>query len=192
MLANLTNDRDRPSLSLPYSQCVVDVLEAFGWSGARQAPRTDREIAPNVLQPGVLANGALSSTLTRASYNSPLADLAVRASSPESIVESVFLRFLSRPPTQREAQPFLDTLREGFTERLVPELNLQQPPVPEPLPRLTWFNHLHPDSTTVALQNDKRARQGPPPDPRLKPEWREKFEDLVWSVLNTREFVWMP
>jgi mono/diheme cytochrome c family protein len=192
MLANLTNDRDRPSLSLPYSQCVVDVLEAFGWSGARQAPRTDREIAPNVLQPGVLANGALSSTLTRASYNSPLADLAVRASSPESIVESVFLRFLSRPPTQREAQPFLDTLREGFTERLVPELSLQPPPVPEPLPRLTWFNHLHPDSTTVALQNDKRARQGPPPDPRLKPEWREKFEDLVWSVLNTREFVWMP
>jgi hypothetical protein len=28
MFANLTNDRDRPSLSLPYSQCVVDVLEA--------------------------------------------------------------------------------------------------------------------------------------------------------------------
>ncbi len=192
MLANLTNDRDRPSLSLPYSQCVVDVLEAFGWSGARQAPRTDRELAPNVLQPGVLANGALSATLTRASHNSPLADLAVNASTPELIVESIFLRFLSRPPTPREAEPFIIALREGFAERLMPKDSVKPPAPQEPLPRVTWFNHLHPDSTTVALQNDKRARQGPPPDPRLKQAWREKFEDLVWSIINTREFVWMP
>jgi hypothetical protein len=61
-----------------------------------------------------------------------------------------------------------------------------------PLPQLTWFNHLHPDSTTVALQIDKRVHEGPPADPRLEPAWRERFEDFVWSVLNTREFVWLP
>jgi hypothetical protein len=108
------------------------------------------------------------------------------------IVESIFLRFLSRPPTPREAEPFIIALREGFAERLMPKDSVKPPAPQEPLPRVTWFNHLHPDSTTVALQNDKRARQGPPPDPRLKQAWREKFEDLVWSIINTREFVWMP
>ena len=77
MFASLTNERDRPSLSLPRAQCVTDVLEAFGWSGARQAPRTDRETAPNVLQPGVLENSTLSVSLTRASYLSSLAELAL-------------------------------------------------------------------------------------------------------------------
>jgi hypothetical protein len=192
MFANLTNDRDRPSLSLPYSQCVVDVLEAFGWSGARQAPRTDRETAPNVLQPGVLANGALSTALTRAAHRSPLAELGVKASSPEAIVDSVFVRFLGRPPEPQEAAPFVRALSEGFAKRLVPRGRVKTPPPEEPLPRVTWFNHLHPESTTISLENDKRARKGPPPDERLAQAWREKFEDFVWSIVNTREFVWIP
>jgi hypothetical protein len=192
MFANLTNDRDRPSLSLPYSQCVVDVLEAFGWSGARQAPRTDRETAPNVLQPGVLANGALSTSLTRAAHGSPLAELAVKATSPEAIVNSVFARFLGRPPEPQEAAPFVRALSEEFAKRLVPSERVKPPPTEEPLPRVTWFNHLHPDSTTISLENDKRARKGPPPDARLAQAWREKFEDFVWSIVNTREFVWIP
>lgn len=192
MFANLTNDRDRPSLSLPYSQCVVDVLEAFGWSGARQAPRTDREIAPNVLQPGVLANGALTTSLTRAAHQSPLAELAVQATSPQEIVERVFLRFLGRPPTRGEAEPFVGALREGFAQRVIPADQVVPPQIDEPLPQVTWFNHLHFEATNVALENDKRSRKGPPPDSRLERVWREKFEDFVWSVVNSREFVWLP
>jgi mono/diheme cytochrome c family protein len=192
MFANLTNDRDRPSLSMPYAQCVVDVLEAFGWNGARQAPRTDRENAPNVLQPGVLANGVLSSTLTRASYRSELAEVALQATSPKQIVDRVFLRFLGRAPSAKEAAPFVQALTEGFAQRVVPQHKVRLPEPDAPLPRLTWFNHLHPDSSKVALQIDQRAHQGPPPDPRLESAWRERYEDFVWSVLNTREFVWLP
>ena len=59
MFGDLKNERDRPSLSLPKARAVVDVLEAFGWTGARQMPITERETDPNVLQPGVLANGTL-------------------------------------------------------------------------------------------------------------------------------------
>src|SRR5262249_19805147 len=50
-LSSTSNERDRPSLSLPRVQAVVDVLEAFGWRPARQFPLTDRETSPNVLQP---------------------------------------------------------------------------------------------------------------------------------------------
>ena len=192
MFANLTNDRDRPSLSMPHAQCVVDVLEAFGWSGARQAPRTDRETAPNVLQPGVLSNGVLATTLTRAFNGSALSKIAREAGSPAQLVERVFVRFLGRKPSAAEAAPFVEGLKAGFEQRVLPPDRVTQPAPLPPLPRLTWFNHLHPDSSKVALQIDQRVHQGPPPDPGLDPAWRERYEDFVWSVLNTREFVWLP
>ena len=42
------------------------------------------------------------------------------------------------------------------------------------------------------LELERRARMGPPADPRLRAEWREVYEDVVWSVVNSREFVWVP
>lgn len=192
MLCSLTNERDRPSLSLPRAQAVCDVLEAFGWNGNRQSPRTDRESAPNVLQPGVLANSTLSVALSRAAHRSPLAELAVGAPSPEALVESVFLRFLSRLPNAAERARFADSLRAGFADRLVPAAQVRAPAPLPPLPRVTWYNHQNSEANRIAQELERRARLGPPPDPRLKPGWRETFEDFVWSVMNTREFVWLP
>jgi hypothetical protein len=57
---------------------------------------------------------------------------------------------------------------------------------------VTWSNHLQPEANTIAKEQERRTRTGPPADTRLRPEWRELFEDLVWSLVNTREFVWMP
>jgi hypothetical protein len=56
---SLSNERDRPSLSLPMAQGFLDVLESFGWRASRQDPLTVREESPNGLQPAVLANGVL-------------------------------------------------------------------------------------------------------------------------------------
>ena len=49
-----------------------------------------------------------------------------------------------------------------------------------------------PEATTINNEVERRVRAGAPPDPRLRAEWREVFEDFVWSLVNTREFVWMP
>jgi mono/diheme cytochrome c family protein len=192
MLANLANERDRPSLSLPQAMAVTDVMQAFGWSGARQIPLTDRETSPNVLQPGVLANSTLTATMTRAAHGSSLADLAVNASSVEALVESVFLRVLGRPPTAAESAPSTTALGVGFAKRLLPADQVKAPTPLPPLPRVTWSNHLRPEANTIAQVQERRTRAGPPADARLRPEWRELFEDLVWSLVNTREFVWMP
>jgi hypothetical protein len=192
MFASLSNERDRPSLSLPRAQAVVDVLEAFGWTGSRQIPRTDRESAANVLQPGVLANSTLSVWITRASYQSALATLALEAPSPERLVESIFLRFLSRRPMAEERALFVAALSQGFDERRVPDGEIS---VPQPLPPLapvTWSNHLVSEANSIQIEAERRCRQGPPADPRLASAWREVYEDIVWSVINSREFVWIP
>ena len=192
MFASLANERDRPSLSLPRARAVADLLEAFGWSGSRQNPRTDRESAAHVLQPGVLANSVASVSLTRIVQGSGLADLAVSSRSPDEIVDSLFVRFLSRRPTDGERGPLVQALAVGFSERLVPETEIAPAPPLEVLPRVTWSNHLRPESSTIALELERRARLGPPADPRLRTEWREVLEDVIWSLVNLREFVWVP
>lgn len=191
MFASLNNERDRPSLALPRAQTIVDVLEAFGWNGSRQSPVNYRELDPNVLQPGVMANGTLVANLTRVSHDSELARLAIAADSPEHLVENMFLRVLSRYPNRAELESFSRSLAEGFESRLVSD-ELKRPEAVPRLPLVTWFNHLQPDTTLIALEMEKRAKQGPPVDARFDSQWRAIFEDFAWSLLNHREFVWMP
>ncbi len=94
--STLSNERDRPSLALPRAQAVTDVLEAFGWTGSRQNLVIEREVAPGVLQPGMVANGVMSSWIAKASANSELANLAISASDLPSLITTVYQRFLSR------------------------------------------------------------------------------------------------
>jgi mono/diheme cytochrome c family protein len=192
MFATLNNERDRPSLALPRARIVADVLEAFGWTGSRQKPITQRETDPNVLQPGILANGTLTMTLTRASAGSELAQLAVDADSPAGLAETLFLRVLGRSPKPEERVAFTRALAEDFETRLLSADAVERPPEPSPLPLVTWFNHLRPEANEIQQEIEHRVRQGPQPDPRLDPQWRTAYEDVVWSLINHREFVWMP
>ncbi len=192
MFGDLKNERDRPSLSLPKARAVVDVLEAFGWTGARQMPIAERETDPNVLQPGVLANSTLSMSLTRASFQSEMAELAVATKSPELLVESIFLRCLSRRPKPEEREAFAGALSEGFDTRLVPADRVTRIEEFPQLPQVTWFNHGRAKANEIQLEIERRVLAGPPPDPRLSPEWRAVYEDALWSLINHREFVWIP
>lgn len=192
MLASLNNERDRPSLALPNARAVTDVLEAFGWTGSRQMPVVERETDPNVLQPGILSNGVLVGSLSRASIDSELAHLAVEAESPESLVDSLFRKILTRPPKPEERARFSEALAAGFDERLVPESEIVRPEPAPRLPQVTWFNHGRHKANEIQIENARRVRQGPPPDPRLADDWRRVYEDIVWGLFNHHEFVWMP
>lgn len=192
MLVSLSNERDRPSLTFPYAAMVEEVLTAFGWSAERQSPKTDRDQAPNVRQPAVIANSYLTLWLTSAAHESKLADLAVETDSPEALVDSIFLSFLSRPPNAVEKQKFVQELAMGFDQRLVPPSQIQPPEPWVRLPQVTWSNHLRNEANSIQQQHAGRVRQGPPADPRLEPQWRQRYEDFVWSVVNLREFLWMP
>ena len=192
MFASLNNERDRPSLALPRAQAVTDVLEAFGWTGSRQKPIHERDAEANVLQPGILANGNLTKAVGRAAIGSALANLAFYAKSPEQLVDDLFIRFLTRKPTSKEREFFVDALSEDFTIRRIDDLDVRWPKQLPPLRQVTWFNHMQPDSTKIKNEIERRVRMGPPVDPRLRPSWREVYEDVIWSLINHREFAWMP
>ncbi|GAB5406774.1 MAG: DUF1553 domain-containing protein [Aureliella sp.] len=192
MFAGLNNERDRPSLSLPRAQPIADVLEAFGWTGTRQQPIVQRETDPNVLQPGILSGGTLSTSLTRAASRSSLAQLALEAQSPDALLESLFLRFLCRFPSDKEKASFTPVLANGFENRQLPPDMVQWPKPEPPLPQSTWSNHLVPEANEIQRELQKRISPGPPADPRIRPGWREAYEDVIWALVNDREFVWIP
>jgi mono/diheme cytochrome c family protein len=192
MFASLNNERDRPSLALPRSRAVADVLEAFGWSGSRQKPIVERDVQPNVLQAGVLANGVLTHRVSRAADGSVLAQLAIESASSEELVATLFLSVLNRRPRGDELATFSSELARGFDQRLVPAGEVEPTRPLPPLRLVTWFNHLRPDANRIQQEVERRVRLGPPPDPRLRAEWREAYEDAVWSLINHREFVWVP
>lgn len=190
--ATLSNERDRPSLALPRAQAVTDVLEAFGWNGSRQNALTDRDTDPNVLQPGILSNGVMASWITRASLDSDLANLAVKTGSVDELVETLFLRFLSRQPSETERVHYRQTLLTGFEDRLLPSEEIVRPVPFEPLSHVSWRNHLRSEANLIKIEMERRARVGDPADPRLRPQWREAYEDVVWSLINSPEYVWVP
>lgn len=192
MFANLANERDRPSLNLPRARAITDILEAFGWTGARQSPRTDRELAPSVLQPGILSNGPVAQWLTRATVGSGLAECAAAADSPEMLIDQLFLRYLCRFPTPNERAALADQLAIGFADRLQPDDQRSALSVPSRLPQVTWSNHLTSEANSIIIQLEERVHQGPPADPRFKTEWLERYQDVTWSLINLPEFVWVP
>lgn len=190
-LTSLSNERDRPSLSLPKAAAVVECLEAFGWRSARQAPTSHRETEPNMVQPGVVANGNLSTRATRFTDESELTSEALRAETVEQFVDRLFLRALSRQPSKEERQTYVDNLRDGFSSRFVNVDPSEKSPKPH-RGFVTWSNHFDVKANELMRQIEDEVASGPVPTDRLKTDWRERAEDAAWALLNSPEFQFLP
>jgi hypothetical protein len=191
MLTAASNERDRPSLALPRLQAVTDVLQAFGWRGTRPDPASSRDQAANVLQPAILSNGTMGVWLTRLSDDHGVTRLALRDQPLDALLDELFLRVLTRRPTEAERRAYTDYLRSGYETRVRPTtLTAEKPRSPEPY--VSWSNHLDPEATLVRQRQEQSARRGDPPTDRLDPAWRGRLEDVVWALLNAPEFVFRP
>jgi hypothetical protein len=187
---SLSNERDRPALAFPVAQSFVDMLTAFGWRDSRSFPISVREEDSTPLQPLTLGNGILGNRIVRLSDDSALTELAMGEKPVENIVEALFLRFLSRAPTESELNAIAEFLRPGYDNRCVPGAKKE-------LPRnhrnaVSWSNHLSPEASRIKLEMEREVREGDPPTKRLKPEWRERLEDAAWALVNSPEFVFIP
>ncbi len=189
----LSNDRDRPALSMPRTQAIVDVLAMFGWREARQGSLSARDHSPNVLQPAVLANGDMGNgRIARLTDECVVTELCVQDQPLSALVEGVFVRVLSRPPTSAEREKFTAYLEAGFKDRLVAC-------GPRKLRRdfdgsqlLSWSNHLNAKASEIKYAVEEKARLGDEPTPRLTRDWRERMEDVLWAMVNSPEFVFVP
>ena len=187
---SISTNRDRPSLALAKAQAVIDVLEAFGWRSDRADPLTDRpNHETNLRQPAALANSVLTTWVTRLSDDAEITQAAVAARELDALVTDTYQRLLTRDPTEAERAAARDLLGPGFAERVID--GAEPLPPPTNLRYTTWYNHLHPSATPVALEDQARALQGPPPTPRLQADWRERMEDLVWTLINAPEFIYV-
>lgn len=194
MLASTSNERDRPSLSLPRIQAVASLMQTFGWRGARQDPIHVRDVDPNVLQPAILANGTVGTWLTRLSERHALTSLAIEASSPTELIDRLFLRLLTREPSALERERYVALLEKGFAERVVPEADrpVAKKVKREPVRFVSWSNHLDGAANSLAVEREEQARRGDPPTTALTPEWRTKMEDVLWAMLNAPEWIYTP
>lgn len=188
----LANERDRPSLALPRVQAIADLLKAFGWRNSRPEPATTRDEAPNLIQPGVLANGTVGVWLTRLSDDSGLTQLMLQQQTVNQLVDNLFLQVLTRMPTSPEREQFVQLLKPGFEGRVIPANEVGSPHEPKRFRYVSWSNHLNTEANLIKMEMQELARQGPPATRFLKPEWRERAEDAVWSLLNSPEMVLIP
>ncbi len=194
MLASTSNERDRPSLMLPRIQAVADVLEIFGWRGARVDPVSRRETSPNVLQPAIISNGTVGGWLTRLSDDHGLTQLALEEQPVGLLVERLFLRLLTRKPTAEERGLYVSLLSQGYAERIIPVEKL-----PKLTPRtrvrekyISWSNHVDPDANVLREQHAAQARRGDAPTLRLEADWRGRLEDVVWALINAPSWITAP
>lgn len=188
MLASTSNERDRPSLMLPRIQAVAEVLEVFGWRGARpDASNGVREVAANLLQPALLSNGTMMLWLTRLSDDHDLTRFALEDRTLDALVDRLFLRLLTRPPTAAEKTFYRDALAPGYTTRIVAGAKIAEPG-PARRKFVGWSNHMKSEANTLRLEEEAAARKGDLPTARLTPDWRRRFEDVLWALLNAPEW----
>jgi hypothetical protein len=189
---SLSNERDRPALSMPRAQPIVDALCAFGWRESRQGPQTVRDHDPNVLQPAALANGLVANgRIARLSDDSAITALAFQDRPLSELIRALFLRVLSRPPTADELKTFTEQLSDGYADRrLKPSGSAAHRT--GPARPVSWSNHLNPEATRIKQEQERAARAGDPPTDRLRADWRERMEDALWALVNSPEFVFVP
>jgi hypothetical protein len=189
MLASTSNERDRPSLMLPRIQAVAEVMEVFGWRGARpDAAPGVRDVDANVLQPALLSNGTMMTWLTRLSDDHGLTRFALEHQPLDRFVDRLFMRLFTRPPTPAEKKTYTDALRPDYATRVLASAALATPASSSHHKYVAWSNHMKSEANTLRLEEEAVARRGDPPTPRLNAAWRARFEDVVWALLNAPEW----
>ena len=190
-LTALSNERDRPALALPIAQSLVDVMTTFGWRQSRQNAVTTRDDAPSPMQTLILANGIMGTRIVRLSDGGAFTELCLQDMALDKLIDETFLRVLSRPPAPEEAKTFRDLLRPYYATRKVKNATLTAAAMKTDN-RVSWSNHLSAEATLIRMEEERRLRMGDEPTRRLTPEFRERFEDTLWAMVNSPEFVMLP
>jgi len=143
------------------------------------------------IQTLILANGIMGTRMVRLSDDSAFTELASRDLPLDKMIEETFLRVLSRPPLAEESRTFGALLKPYFAHRVV-----RNAPAAGSMmktdSRVSWSNHLSSEATVIRMEEERKLRMGDAPTNRLTPEFRERYEDTLWAMVNSPEFVMVP
>ncbi len=187
----LSNERDRPALALPMAQSLIDMMTTFGWRQSRQNATTARDDAPSPMQTLILANGNLATRLIRLSDESAFTGLALQDISLPNLVNETYLRVFSRTPEQRERQILETLLGPVYANRKVAGVTASSARMKSDS-RVSWSNHLSSEATLIRMEEERNQRMGEEPTGRLKADFRIRYEDALWAMFNSPEFVLVP
>ncbi len=190
--AALMNERDRPSLALPSAQAVVDLLSAYGWRQSRMAPVTDRADDPSPLQTLILANGVATSQITRLTDDNDFTQIAIQASTLRNLVDMTVQRILTRSATENDHQLAEALLNNYFADRIIAKASHSNAETPRHDRRISWANHFDIQSNTIRLEEERQIRNGVQPTQLLSIYFREAYEDYIWALVNSSEFLLIP
>jgi hypothetical protein len=143
------------------------------------------------MQTLILANGIMGTRIVRLSDDSAVTGLSLEDLSLDKLLEETFLRVLSRPPYPEEAKAFRELLRPYYAGRKVKNAPVNAATMKTDN-RVSWSNHLSSEATLIRMEEERRLRMGDEPTRRLTPEFRERFEDTLWAMVNSPEFVMVP
>jgi len=146
-----------------------------------------RDVASNILQPALLSNGTMMMWLTRLSDDHDLTRFALEPRSLDEFITRLFVRLLTRQPTEVERKFYGEALATGFNTRIIAGAMAVEP-TPARHRFVAWSNHMKSEANTLRLEEEAAARRGDPPTARLDPEWRRRFEDVLWALLNAPEW----
>jgi hypothetical protein len=188
--ASLSNERDRPALALPVNQMILDVLTTFGWRETRIDPLTRRDAEVNPLQPLMMANSAAVNQAIRLTEDSAVTRWCLEDVTLDETVDRLFLATLSRLPSSGERKLVAGVLADSYAARRTGKP--KPPPVERIVAHVDWDKHLKGEASLELLEAEKQARAGDPPTVRLTDEFRLCVEDVLWSLVNSPEFVFVP
>lgn len=188
--ASLANERDRPALALPTNQMILDVLSTFGWRETRIDPWTRQDAEVNPLQPLMMANSTAVNQALRLTEDAAATAWSLEELTLEQLIDRVFLAMLARKPSASERKLATEALGSSFASRKTGKP--KPPPVERIRAHVDWDKHLKGEASLELLAAEKQARAGDPPTVRLTEDFRMALEDVLWSLVNSPEFVLVP
>ena len=184
-VVTLSNEEDNAILARPLLQEIIAAASAFGWRDQRPDPRSVRDAQANALQPLTLANGALVTRLTRLTDASHYTKAALREIPLDEFAREMFLNTLSRQPSPSELGWVRQHLEQAWETRRVSAAGAREnSPPPKPIQMVR--------DMLDAYRYLSEARQAEPATDRLTEDFRKRFETILWTLLNSPEFVFVP
>ena len=115
--------------------------------------------------------------------------MALEKQQLEKLIDLLFLRLLTRAPTREERMACISILEPGYETRIVANPPAAVRAGPHVRPKyVSWSNHLTSEANVTRVEQAAATRRGDPPTARLNADWRERFEDVLWGLLNAPEW----